>query len=512
MNYTPYHAVWEITYACNMRCKHCGSSCGEKYPNELSTDEALALCDALAGLGLRVLTLSGGEPFVRKDWHLIARRLTDRGVKTNVISNGWFVNEELVKKAFDSGIVNIAVSLDGLAETHDYMRTGGSFERVLASLDTMAELGMSSVVCTNVNRRNFGDLPGIKKIITDKKVPQWQIQLTRPMGNFKDSRDLVIRKDDLLSLVDFAYETARERKILVNLGDDIGYFGIKDTEIRNTCASLENPLRCWEGCQAGKQVIGIRANGDISGCLSIRDESFTEGNVRETPLREIWNRSGGFAWNRQASKTKLSGFCGKCQYARHCLGGCAGSRLYLTGSLSENDFCLYRIIIEKEAEKIGKIDSAEECFRNATACVEKKSYQLADEYFSRALSLDPENRYAVDMLGFVNFFLENYEVSKAWNEKALAWNPSNSYAMKGLGLCLARTGDVQGGIAHIVRAIGLAKSDSADYYYDLAVVLDEHGMTKEAIRVLDEVRKQSEKFKKSSEAFYDALVAKCARA
>lgn len=55
-------AVWEITMGCNMRCKHCGSSCAEALPDELNTSEALEVCDQLKDLGLKVITLSGGEP------------------------------------------------------------------------------------------------------------------------------------------------------------------------------------------------------------------------------------------------------------------------------------------------------------------------------------------------------------------------------------------------------------------------------------------------------------------
>lgn len=63
-------AVWEITMGCNMRCKHCGSSCAEALPDELNTSEALEVCDQLKDLGLKVITLSGGEPTTRSDWHM----------------------------------------------------------------------------------------------------------------------------------------------------------------------------------------------------------------------------------------------------------------------------------------------------------------------------------------------------------------------------------------------------------------------------------------------------------
>lgn len=62
MEYLPVTAVWEITMGCNMRCDHCGSSCAEPLPDELTTEEALALCDDLKTVGLKWITLSGENP------------------------------------------------------------------------------------------------------------------------------------------------------------------------------------------------------------------------------------------------------------------------------------------------------------------------------------------------------------------------------------------------------------------------------------------------------------------
>ena len=97
-------AVWEITMGCNMRCKHCGSSCAEALPDELNTSEALEVCDQLKDLGLKVITLSGGEPTTRSDWHIIAKRLVDNGIITSIITNGWLIDENFIHNAITSGI------------------------------------------------------------------------------------------------------------------------------------------------------------------------------------------------------------------------------------------------------------------------------------------------------------------------------------------------------------------------------------------------------------------------
>ncbi len=68
----PSAVVWEITFACNMRCIHCGTSAGKRRPDELTTEEALNLIDELAELGSEAITISGGEPLLRDDWPLLA--------------------------------------------------------------------------------------------------------------------------------------------------------------------------------------------------------------------------------------------------------------------------------------------------------------------------------------------------------------------------------------------------------------------------------------------------------
>ncbi len=69
----PFEIVWNVTYQCNLRCKHCYENAGTEKRVELSTYEAKQAIDKLsklAGIGLPALSFSGGEPLVRKDFFL----------------------------------------------------------------------------------------------------------------------------------------------------------------------------------------------------------------------------------------------------------------------------------------------------------------------------------------------------------------------------------------------------------------------------------------------------------
>ena len=146
-------AVWEITMGCNMRCKHCGSSCAEALPDELNTSEALEVCDQLKDLGLKVITLSGGEPTTRSDWHIIAKRLVDNGIITSIITNGWLIDENFIHNAITSGIRSVcSIVVFGtpyvVDDSYDNAVSGNNadmFKDVITSMTGNVELASSVI-------------------------------------------------------------------------------------------------------------------------------------------------------------------------------------------------------------------------------------------------------------------------------------------------------------------------------------------------------------------------------
>ncbi len=127
MKYNLNCAVWEITLACNLECKHCGSSAGTARKNELTTNECFKLCEDLAEIGCKEVSLMGGEPFVRDDWSEIAWCIKDLGMDLAFVTNGILVPKVIEKLTYLEPIV-VGVSLDGIKKTHDYIRREGSFD------------------------------------------------------------------------------------------------------------------------------------------------------------------------------------------------------------------------------------------------------------------------------------------------------------------------------------------------------------------------------------------------
>jgi len=329
-------AVWEITLMCNIHCLHCGSSAENvTRKNELTTDEALDLIEQLADIGCRRIVLSGGEPFLRKDWATLSMRIRDLGMSVSYISNGYVINDDIVDLLKLIEPVGISFSLDGgCAETHDYIRgKEGVFERCINALRKTTDAGLYSSAVTSVHKKNLNELEQILEILMDNGVCAWQVQTATPQGRMP--KELALNEHEYYSLAQFIVESRKKYNNIIRIyeADCIGYYSV-----------LSKDLYCqnWHGCQAGLQVIGIESDGTIKGCLSLHGEPFVEGNIRKQSLNEIWNSKENFKYNRRFSPDKLTGMCKGCKWGAICRGGCTEKAITCTGSPYESPYCLYK--------------------------------------------------------------------------------------------------------------------------------------------------------------------------
>ncbi|NOQ23705.1 MAG: radical SAM protein [Candidatus Aegiribacteria sp.] len=488
MDYSPVTAVWEITMCCNMRCGHCGSACADALPDELTTEEALAVIDQMKTLGIQWITLSGGEPLTRKDWPALAGRLTKNGIVPNIITNGWLLTEEMVRTAQASGVQTISISLDGVKDTHDAIRTQGSFDRVINSFRILRRCNHISAANTTITKQNLDQLDEIKSILIENHVDLWQLQIGLPMGNMADKKDLIVGPETIEYLLDYSYQTMQEGKIRVFPADCLGYFTTKEMLVRQVSVGSTTPV-IWQGCNAGKRSFGLLHNGDVTGCTSIRDPEFIEGNILDRSLVDIWNDPEAFKWSRSMTKSDLSGNCRECLYGTVCLGGCPNTRLTLNGCLeSDNTYCAYHAAMEETKERLRLHDDVDELNQAAWAYVREDKWQLASLTLQRALEVEPDDTDTLSLYGYASFILENFETARDANEKILTIQPDTVYAMKGLGLSLYRLGDIDAGLRYLIQASESSTPEAMNASYDLATVYRELGLHAKADEAVQKAR------------------------
>lgn len=329
------NAVWEITLRCNINCLHCGSNANiNTRPKELSTGEAFSLIEQLAELNCRRIILSGGEPFMRKDWPALAQRILNFGMQCNIISNGFAVNEDIIDLLQAVGINYLGFSLDGAtAKTHDYIRgKEGVFDHLMWVFDRLKERGFIVSVVSTLHKGNLSEIEGIKNVLLDHGIDAWQIQTANIRGRMP--KEWAITDKEFYSIAKFIADNRNKYKNIIKIteADCTGYFS-KLTPFMG--------LQKWSGCSAGIGTIGIESDGSIKGCLSMQDSCYIEGNIREKSLKEIWTNPEGFKYNRRFEMSELGGICKDCKYGALCRGGCSEKSMTYTGQLHNSPFCLY---------------------------------------------------------------------------------------------------------------------------------------------------------------------------
>jgi Y-X(10)_GDL-associated radical SAM protein len=340
----PVHAVWEITLACDLKCRHCGSRAGKRRPDELSTAECLEVVTHLARLGTREVTLIGGEAYLRKDWTTIVKAITDAGMMCTIQTGGRNLTNQRIREAAAAGLQGAGVSIDGLRDLHDNLRgVRGSFDAAINALQRLTEHGLTTSVNTQITGPVISQLRRLLELFIEAHVKNWQVQLTVAMGRAADNPELLIQPFQVLELMPLLaelYQEAMPRGLLLQPGNNIGYFGPYESLLRGSGDEVFH----WTSCTAGRNAIGIEADGTIKGCPSLPTSSYAGGNIRDRPVTDIWKLTPELSFARTRTRDELWGFCRTCYYSEVCLGGCTWTAHSLLSRRGNNPYCHHRAL------------------------------------------------------------------------------------------------------------------------------------------------------------------------
>lgn len=341
----PRVAVWEITLRCDLACRHCGSRAGEARDDELSTAEALGVVDQLAEVGLKEVTLIGGEAYLRDDWDQIAAAVTARGMVCTMVSGGMGFDAERVARARDAGVRLIAISIDGLPQTHDIQRgRRGSWEAATASARRIGEAGIGLAINTQINRLTLPELPEVARQVVALGAQSWLVQLTVAMGHAADRPELLLQPYHLLDLfpmlVRIREGTLIPGGVQLFTGNNVGYFGPYAEMLRYG----GDRGHTWAGCGAGAWSLGIEADGKLKGCPSLPSDAFTGGNLREHSVAALLASAPQLRDISRRTRADLWGACQTCVHADRCRGGCTWTAHVLFGRAGNNPYCHHRAL------------------------------------------------------------------------------------------------------------------------------------------------------------------------
>ncbi|HVF28059.1 MAG TPA: radical SAM protein [Pyrinomonadaceae bacterium] len=97
---------------CNLACGYCNEY--DKTSDPVPLDEMKRRLDKLASFGTSVITISGGEPMMHPQLDEIIRHIRVRGMIAGLISNGYYMTPQRIKRLNDAGLQYLQISIDNL--------------------------------------------------------------------------------------------------------------------------------------------------------------------------------------------------------------------------------------------------------------------------------------------------------------------------------------------------------------------------------------------------------------
>ncbi len=333
----PFFVQWHITNRCHLRCRHCYQ---DDFTGAADLDwkglERIAanLLETVEGWGrAATIHLTGGEPLLKKELFRLLEHLGEREVveELGVITNGLLLDREMVRRL--SGcrkLRTIKVSLDGArAETHDAIRSEGSFEKVLRNMEGLRrESRFETVFMFTLMKKNLREVPALLRLCERKGVEGLILERFVPIGQGREAMDQVLDRGDWKSLVHMLSDRFSIEE------EEAGLLSYQAFQIR--FRQGEEPELLGAPCVVGSDGLCLMPDGTVFPCRRL---PIPIGNLLREPLRVIWEGSEVLRLVRDRSN--LKGRCKACDVA--ACRGCRSLALALTGDyLAEDPHCPYQ--------------------------------------------------------------------------------------------------------------------------------------------------------------------------
>ncbi|MEM3617126.1 MAG: radical SAM protein [Candidatus Bathyarchaeia archaeon] len=372
----PFEIVWNFTYRCNLRCKHCYEDAGAGKLPELSTDEAKQAIDTLskiAGVGLPALSFSGGEPLARKDFFELAAYAKKRIPYISIASNGTLLTKDNAKKVRDVGVDYVEISIDGASSAvHDEFRgIPGAFEKAIQGVRNCVEEGIDTCIATVLHRDNLAETEKILELAKELGVrfmhfnyiptgrakehveldltPEQRLHVLQAIGKeiitlYLQAKEEELKTGRASTTVDRFFSTCPQyASVTKELSQQIGHKFMVEAHYAAK-KGVENIANFLGGCGAGRLYCAVEPNGDIKPCVFFPTNKNTVlGNILKDDFEKIWDNNP-LLW-RLRTRENLETYiingkevgCGVCPDKYIC-GGCrARAYSYYNGNIRASD-------------------------------------------------------------------------------------------------------------------------------------------------------------------------------
>lgn len=334
---------WSITGRCNYRCRHCFLNAPEGKFCELSHEQALCLIDQMAECGVLQVDITGGEPFIRKDfWLLIDRILSYKIAIGQIYTNGYLLNAKILDE-FEKRRIKpqICISFDGVG-WHDWMRgVIGAEEDVVRVLRLCKERDFPVYVEMCIHKGNQDTISQTVDLLSKMGVIALKVSNVFQTGLWKrnsegNAMDVREYTEAMLRYIPQFYQAGMPMNVMlagvITLYKNSQKYSVIPDKYNGTEKCKDKLL-----CGAARYACYITPEGRLLPCMPMtackEQEKFPL--VQDIGLKK--GLSDSFYMDIVDSRVKdlleANSKCNACEYKYRCGGGCRAIALEQTGDL-----------------------------------------------------------------------------------------------------------------------------------------------------------------------------------
>lgn len=334
---------WNITYKCNLNCKHCYINASPNASKEeLDEEDLLAIAKEIIRLNLPLVIFTGGEPLIKKEFWSLAEVFSGyKRPKVSLSSNGTLLSKEYAKRLKDLGFAYVGVSLDSVKpDVHDSFRGyKGAFSLTLKGIRNAIDEGLDVGIRTTVTRWNVNEISEMVDFSAKLGAKRFTLYILDSIGRGVDISQDLPTKEQLKYLADVLIEKSKEYKsrleILVVRGNFFGIYIAK--KLSRNEEEMERYLKLLQSQgDCGRKTISIYPDGKVKPCQFI--DKYDIGDLKKERLSDILSTSNPRLLKFIRLSDNLRGpKCSTCRFKHICGGGSRNRAMIINGDFWGDD-------------------------------------------------------------------------------------------------------------------------------------------------------------------------------
>lgn len=266
----PLTGTFELSPVCNMDCKMCYVRMTREEVNkgggEKSADEWIKLAQECKDAGTLYLLLTGGEPFLYKDFRYLYEELKKMGFILSINTNATMLNDEIISWLSENPPSKMNITLYGSCnETYEKLcNNPKGYDQVTTAIKKLKKAGIMVVINVSLTPYNIDDIDEISAFAKANQITMRGASYMFPpirreksafgMGNrftAQEAGKASVRVNSLKCSKEQFIKNAKEQQEKLN-----------EYVLEKNCEAIGSKMPCG----AGKSGFWISWNGKMTAC------------------------------------------------------------------------------------------------------------------------------------------------------------------------------------------------------------------------------------------------------